>query len=63
MRALARKSGNKPEERESTDFSDDFEVVDTDEDEELNEDQDEFEDQRMSLGMQIKSSRTDKFGR
>lgn len=55
--------GEQPEERESTDFSDDFEVVDTDEDEELNEDQDEFEDQRMSLGMQIKSSRTDKFGR
>lgn len=55
--------GEQLEERESTGFSDDFEVVDTDEDEELNEDQDEFEDQKMSLGMQIKSSRTDKFGR
>lgn len=43
--------GEQHEERESTDFSDDFEAGDTDEDEELDDEQDEFEDQRMSMGM------------
>ena len=46
--------GEQPEEQESTDFSDGFAAEDADEDEELYEEQDEFEDQRMSMGMQIK---------
>ena len=41
--------GEQPEERESSEFSDDFEVVDTDEDEEPDEAQDESEGITMSM--------------
>lgn len=50
--------GEQPKEQDDTAVSDDFEAKDVDEDEELYEDQDEG----MAMGMQIKSSRTDKFG-
>ena len=47
--SVSEEVGEQPEERESTNFSDDLEPEDTDEDEELDDEQDESEG--MAMGM------------